>query len=84
MDPRIEATLTSIAQKRRKRLADVMKEKRDHEIVIKPYQKSFKGENVQNFRGSKFRGISKNGNSWQILVMVHKKKQYLGTLPSEE
>jgi hypothetical protein len=39
---------------------------------------------VENFRGSKYRGISKNGNSWQILVMVNRKKKYLGTLPTEE
>ncbi len=57
-------TLTAIAQKRRKRLVDLMKDKREEEIIIKPYSKSFKGENVSNFRGSKFRGISKNGNSW--------------------
>jgi hypothetical protein len=44
----------------------------------------FKGANVNNFRGSKFRGISKNGNSWQILLMVNRKKKYLGTLQSEE
>ena len=53
-------------------------------MVIKPHKKTFKGENVDNFRGSKFRGISKNGNSWQILVMVNRKKKYLGTLPTEE
>jgi hypothetical protein len=39
---------------------------------------------VNNFRGSKYRGISKNGNSWQILLMVNSKKKYLGTLQSEE
>jgi hypothetical protein len=39
---------------------------------------------VSNFRGSKYRGISKNGNSWQILLMVNRKKKYLGTLQSEE
>jgi hypothetical protein len=39
---------------------------------------------VNNFRGSKYRGISKNGNSWQILMMVNRKKKYLGTLQSEE
>ena len=39
---------------------------------------------MSNFRGSKYRGISKNGNSWQILLMVNRKKKYLGTLQSEE
>lgn len=63
---------------------EVLQNRRPNEIIIKPYKKTFKGDNVDNFRGSKFRGISKNGNSWQILVMVNRKKKYLGTLPTEE
>lgn len=52
--------------------------------MISAHKKAFKGANVSNFRGSRFRGISKNGNSWQILLMVNRKKKYLGTLPTEE
>ena len=55
-----------------------------NEIVLEPHIKSFKGKNVENFRGSRFRGISKNGHSWQILVMLNRKKKYLGTIPDEE
>ena len=65
-------------------MLDFLETKKDTDIVIKPHQKVFKGDNLSNFRGSRFRGISKNGNSWQILVMVNRKKKYLGTLPSEE
>ena len=71
-------------QKKRRRLIELLETKRPFEIIVKPHKKAFKGDNVQNFRGSKFRGISKNGNSWQILVMVNRKKKYLGTLPTEE
>jgi hypothetical protein len=60
--------------KKRRRLVDLLKIKRTNEIIIAPHKKAFKGENVNNFRGSKFRGISKNGNSWQILLMVNRKK----------
>lgn len=70
--------------KKRRRLIDLLRTKRAQEIVIHPHKKVFKGANVNNFRGSKFRGISKNGNSWQILLMVNRKKKYLGTLNSEE
>ena len=35
-------------------------------------------------RASKFRGVSKNGNQWQVLIMVKKKKRYLGSFQSEE
>ena len=62
---------------------EILKGRDDFDIIIKPHKKCFKGDHVSNFRGSRYRGISKNGNSWQILVMVNRKKQYLGTLPSE-
>ena len=35
-------------------------------------------------RGSRFRGVSKNGSQWQVLIMVRKKKRYLGSFSSEE
>jgi hypothetical protein len=70
--------------KKRRHLIEVLRTKRLQEIVIHPHKKVFKGDNVNNFRGSKYRGISKNGNSWQILLMVNRKKKYLGTLNSEE
>lgn len=33
---------------------------------------------------SKFRGVSRNGNNWQALIMVNNKKYYIGSYPSEE
>ena len=35
-------------------------------------------------RGSRFRGVSKNGSQWQVLIMVKKKKRYLGSFYNEE
>ena len=35
-------------------------------------------------RGSRFRGVSKNGSQWQVLIMVRKKKRYLGSFSLEE
>jgi hypothetical protein len=36
------------------------------------------------FRGSRYRGISKNGrNSWQVLVMVNRNKKYVGAIYDE-
>jgi hypothetical protein len=36
-------------------------------------------ENLKNkkkgLRGSKYRGVSKNGNQWQVLIMINKKKK---------
>ena len=35
-------------------------------------------------RSSKFRGVSKNGNQWQVLLMHKKGKSYVGSYSSEE
>jgi hypothetical protein len=35
-------------------------------------------------RRSKYRGVSKNGNQWQVLFMVNKNKSYVGTYTSED
>lgn len=80
----VEKKFSVSVQKKRRRLYDQLVNREPYEIILRPHKKSFKGENNQTFRGSKFRGISKNGNSWQILVMVNRKKKYLGTLPTEE
>lgn len=37
-----------------------------------------------NRRGSKYRGVSKNGNQYQVLIMINKKKLYIGSFPVEE
>jgi len=34
-------------------------------------------------RGSRYRGVSKNGNKWQVLVMGNQKKQYSGSIRDE-
>lgn len=35
-------------------------------------------------RSSKYRGVSKNGSKWQVLMMINNKKCYLGNYPSED
>ena len=35
-------------------------------------------------RLSKYRGVSRNGNGWQAIMMSNKNKPYLGTFNSEE
>lgn len=37
-----------------------------------------------NKTSSKYRGVSRNGNNWQALIMIKNKKYYLGSYPSEE
>ena len=35
-------------------------------------------------RRSKYRGVSKNGSQWQVLIMIKKKKKYMGSYSNEE
>ena len=35
-------------------------------------------------RRSKYRGVSKNGNQWQVLIMINKNKSYIGTYNTED
>ena len=35
-------------------------------------------------RGSRYRGVSKNGNQWQVLIMINKSKSYVGSYATEE
>jgi len=37
-----------------------------------------------NKTSSKYRGVSRNGNNWQVLIMIKNKKYYIGSYPSEE
>ena len=39
---------------------------------------------IRKKRSSKYRGVSKNGNKWQVLMMINNKKCYLGNYPSED
>ena len=38
----------------------------------------------KQYRGSQFRGVSKNGKRFQIFIMINKKKQYYGVMNSAE
>ena len=48
--------------------------------------KKFKKINfvIRKNRSSKYRGVSKNGSKWQVLMMINNKKYYLGSYPSED
>jgi hypothetical protein len=35
-------------------------------------------------RGSRYRGVSRNGNQWQVLIMINRKKSYVGSYSNEK
>lgn len=41
-------------------------------------------DSSQKSRRSKYRGVSRNGSQWQVLIMIKKKKLYMGSYPNEE
>lgn len=47
-------------------------------------QKEKKLEQKAMYRGSKYRGVSKNGNCWQVLIMYDRHKYYIGNFKSED
>lgn len=47
-------------------------------------KKNSKNSLILNGRSSKYRGVSRNGNNWQVFLMINRSKTYVGTYPSEE
>lgn len=48
-------------------------------IVLKGSPKVNHGKSSEQYRGSIFRGVSRNGRSWQVLIMIETEKIYLCT-----
>lgn len=47
-------------------------------------EKVFSKTNLGRSRKSNFRGVSKNGNQWQVLIMIKNFKRYVGSYDNEE
>lgn len=41
-------------------------------------------QDTRNFRGSKYRGVSMNGKSWQVFIVINKVKCYAGCVSTEK
>ena len=60
-----------------KKIKNKIEELKKEEIYRTNLSNSYK-------RSSKYRGVSKNGNRWQVLIMINRKKTYIGNFDSEE
>lgn len=49
-----------------------------------PKRKNSEGKNKAKSRGSRFRGVSKNGSKHQVFIMINKKKRFIGVYKEEE
>ena len=36
------------------------------------------------YKGSKYRGVSRKGKTWKVLIMINRNKKYIGNFKSEE
>ena len=59
------------------KIKDKISELKKEQLSKNNISKSFK-------RSSKYRGVSRNGNKWQVLIMINRKKTYIGNYDSEE
>ena len=71
-----------LRKKERKKIKMNEKPKENNNENMKKYDENSE-KNIKP-RGSKFRGVSRNGNQWQVLIMVNKKKRYVGSYSKEE
>ena len=70
----------------KKEKKEIKKQKKNEDNKNKENQKKTDENSEKNNkpRGSKYRGVSRNGNQWQVLIMVNKKKRYVGSYSREE
>ena len=59
---------------------------KDDETVFDPNAKirRKKTKSKSNFRGSNYRGVSANGKSWQVFIVINKNKNYAGCENTQE
>ncbi|CAI2384150.1 unnamed protein product [Moneuplotes crassus] len=55
----------------------------DEEIAINKRAKTRKTHIGDDFRGSKYIGVSKNGGAWQVYIIINKSKKYVGCYKSK-
>ena len=79
--------LVFISGDNKKEKKEIKKQKINNEVNQSKDNSKKNDENSEKNRkprGSKFRGVSRNGNQWQVLIMVNKKKRYVGSYSKEE
>lgn len=79
--PNIFNSNKTIKNKTKKKVFSIFKDK----TRKKPYKKlGYKKKDIYVYRGSKYRGVTKNGKTWQVLIMINRNKKYYGNFKSEE
>ena len=55
-------------------------------ITDRKKEESAEEKNKKKFinRGSEYRGVSRKGKTWQVLIMINRNKNYIGNFKSED
>lgn len=86
----IKENLDNYGQNRKgiqKKLRDIEAESQLSEGIFEqtlPKRRNLEGKNKAKSRGSRFRGVSKNGSKHQVFIMINKKKRFIGVYKEEE
>jgi hypothetical protein len=66
-----------------KKFKKVLENSTPTEVVLKGNNKYFTSREAKTKRNSMYRGVSRNGNSWQVMLMGRNKKRYVGAIKNE-
>ena len=72
-----------IEARRQELLLNLSKVSDDNQVLLKSKNKSVFMQ-TRSHRGSKFRGVSKNGDKWQVMVVSGDMKKYIGAITNED
>ena len=56
----------------------------DAQIVFAAPKPTLRVRRESSGRRSRYRGVTKNGGSWQVLMTIREKKKYFGSCSTEE
>ena len=80
-----ESTNDSFKERRKELLVLLATTVDENKVIIsQKLKKNHQNLNTDGFRGSTYRGVSKNKNKWQMMIMGNFKKMYIGAIEDEQ
>ncbi|TNV81846.1 hypothetical protein FGO68_gene12305 [Halteria grandinella] len=82
----LDESTNDIFKERRRELLQLIRETDDGGklLIQAKSKKNHQNLNQDGFRGSTYRGVSKNKNKWQMMIMGNFKKMYIGAIENEQ
>jgi hypothetical protein len=82
----LDESTNDVFKERRRELLDLLRATDDEQktLISAKTKKNHQNLNQDGFRGSTYRGVSKNKNKWQMMIMGNFKKMYIGAIENEQ